>query len=171
MSLLKFYSYKFELGEDFGIMSPEGQVPFTALQFAISRCNDYIAIQKHLDLDTELAKVWDHEWDQFLSNYYIVLHKNGKFLESKEFDPTLLNLNAKNTLKEISKYWPQYHLDGMKNIWILKPGNKCRGRGIQLVRTVEDVSKIMNLKLKYVVQKYIGIYYIFLNFNLINIDF
>lgn len=62
----------------------------------------------------------------------------------------------KSTLKDIRRYWPQYDIDGMKNIWILKPGNKCRGRGIQLVKHVADVEKIMNLKGKYVVQKYIG---------------
>lgn len=44
----------------------------------------------------------------------------------------------------------------MKNIWILKPGNKCRGRGIQLVKCISDVEKVTNLKVKYVVQKYIG---------------
>lgn len=64
--------------------------------------------------------------------------------------------NVKSTLKDIYKYWPQYDIDGMKNIWILKPGNKCRGRGIQLIKRISDVEKVMNLKVKYVVQKYLG---------------
>lgn len=62
----------------------------------------------------------------------------------------------KSSLKDMSKYWPQFDIDGMKNIWILKPGNKCRGRGIQLVKNISSVDKIMGQKLKYVVQKYIG---------------
>lgn len=68
----------------------------------------------------------------------------------------MISASAKSTLKEIKKFWPQSDIDGMKNIWILKPGNKCRGRGIQLVKNIADVDKVMGLKLKYVVQKYIG---------------
>lgn len=63
---------------------------------------------------------------------------------------------AKIRLKEMAKHWPQFALDGMLNIWIMKPGNKCRGRGIQLVKSIAEVDKLMGLKMKYVVQKYIG---------------
>lgn len=68
----------------------------------------------------------------------------------------IFKANVKSTLKDIHKCWPQFDIDGMKNIWILKPGNKCRGRGIQLVKRIIDVEKVMGLKAKYVVQKYIG---------------
>lgn len=126
------------------------------MQFAIVRCNEFIASQKHLDIDTEPVKVWDHEWDQFLSQYYQIVHKNGRFVESKEHNVKILSATSKLVVRDFMKYSPQCYIDGVKNIWIIKPGNKCRGRGIQLVRTVEDVSKMMNLKVKYVVQKYIG---------------
>lgn len=48
----------------------------------------------------------------------------------------------------------------MMNVWIMKPGNKSRGRGIVLLNKLEDVMAKMNPSSKsdtrYVVQKYIG---------------
>jgi len=58
------------------------------------------------------------------------------------------------------KYWPQIDMDGIMNMWILKPGNKSRGRGIVLMNKLEDVVAKVNPTGKpdtrYVVQKYIG---------------
>lgn len=46
------------------------------------------------------------------------------------------------------------------NVWIMKPGNKSRGRGIVLLNKLEDVMTKMNPSTKtdtrYVIQKYIG---------------
>lgn len=152
---MKWFVEKFENSDD-TIHSPEGKVSLTAIKFALNRCDDYIASRKHLDIDRNFSKVWDHEWDQFLSQFYQIVHQKELFLYNKDYSLPLLYASVKSTLAEVTKFSPQIQLDGMRNIWILKPGNKCRGRGIQLIRTVEDVMKIMNLKLKYVVQKYIG---------------
>ncbi|KAJ8979034.1 hypothetical protein NQ317_003137 [Molorchus minor] len=110
--------------------------------------------KKHLDIDKDVTRIWDHEWDDFLYNYYTILHQCGLFLAFSEPLPQAY-AKTKSTLKDITKYWPQSDIDGMRNIWILKPGNKCRGRGIQLVKHLSDVDKVMGLKVKYVVQKYI----------------
>ncbi|XP_074031079.1 tubulin glycylase 3A isoform X1 [Leptinotarsa decemlineata] len=154
IGLLKWFAHKYETGDKHAIQSPDGRVSETAILFAIDRCNDYIASQKHLDIDNEFAQIWDHEWDQFFTHFHIILHQDGLFEDFCEPLPTVY-ANVKSTLKEMQKYWPQYDIDGMRNIWILKPGNKCRGRGIQLVKDITDVDKVMSLKMKYVVQKYI----------------
>lgn len=58
------------------------------------------------------------------------------------------------------RHWPQIDMDGVMNVWILKPGNKSRGRGIVLINKLEDVVARINptgkSEARYVVQKYIG---------------
>ncbi|XP_017777508.1 PREDICTED: tubulin glycylase 3A-like [Nicrophorus vespilloides] len=154
-SLLKFIIHKYETEDKYVIQSPEGQIPYGSFKFAIARLNDYIDFRKHLDIDREATPVLDEQWDQFLKHFKLIIHENNVFLESKEYNLDELIAASKSVLKKIDPFWPQLDLDGMKNIWIMKPGNKCRGRGIQLIKDVKDVAKIMDLKLKYVVQKYI----------------
>lgn len=158
ISLLKWFTETMKENGEHSMCTADGKVPVTAIQFAIDRCTEFIAIQKHLDLDKEFHKVWDHEWDQFLTNFQLIVHDGEKFDDNNCYSLFAFENSAKNTLKNIAPYWPQLELDGIRNIWIMKPGNKCRGRDIILVKDANDVVRVMNHKLKYVVQKYIGKY-------------
>lgn len=58
------------------------------------------------------------------------------------------------------KYRPQHNIDGIRNIWILKPGDNSSGRGIVIKSSLVDILAKINQATKentvYVVQKYIG---------------
>lgn len=55
---------------------------------------------------------------------------------------------------------PQTQIDGMRNIWIIKPGDKSLGKGIILKNSLSEILAKINQASKecmqYVVQKYIG---------------
>ncbi|XP_024874167.1 tubulin glycylase 3A-like [Temnothorax curvispinosus] len=158
LSLLKWLVDKVNAEDEDAVRSPTGTVPLKALDFAIKRCSDYISAQSHEDIDQEAEKVWSHQWDQFITWYYQIVRGQALFVRTNvPFNKYVLA--SKHILKKMRKYWPQIDMDGILNMWILKPGNKSRGRGIVLMNKLEDVVAKVNPTGKpdtrYVVQKYI----------------
>ncbi|XP_018394129.1 PREDICTED: tubulin glycylase 3A-like [Cyphomyrmex costatus] len=158
LSLLKWLVDRVNAEDEDVVRSPTGTVPLKALDFAIKRCSDYISAQSHEDIDQEGEKVWSHQWDQFISWYYQIVRDQALFVRTNvPFNKYILA--SKHVLKKMRKYWPQIDMDGVMNMWILKPGNKSRGRGIVLMNKLEDVVAKVNPTGKpdtrYVVQKYI----------------
>jgi len=69
-----------------------------------------------------------------------------------------LYTQAELTLKALRQQLPQYSLDGFQNIWLLKPGGKSRGRGIQLSARLEKILEVgvgRGAEARWIVQKYI----------------
>ncbi|XP_033180278.1 tubulin glycylase 3A-like isoform X1 [Bombus impatiens] len=158
LGLLKWLVSKINNEGENAVRAPTGTVPLKALEFAIKRCSDYISAQSHEDIDQEIERVWVHQWDQFISWYYQIVHGHALFVRNNvPFQKFFLA--SKHILKKMKKYWPQIDMDGVMNVWIMKPGNKSRGRGIVLLNKLEDVMAKMNPSNKsdtrYVVQKYI----------------
>ena len=60
-----------------------------------------------------------------MSTHFYPYSKNGKL--SKLSDEMLKN--CKQLLAKLMESLPQFEMDGMRNIWIIKPGAKSRGRG------------------------------------------
>lgn len=67
---------------------------------------------------------------------------------------------AKMAVDSIRPYWPQMAMDGTNNVWIVKPGAKSRGRGIQVINKLEQVQQRIGAfnanDPRLVIQKYIG---------------
>ncbi|XP_061706951.1 tubulin glycylase 3A-like isoform X1 [Cydia pomonella] len=162
ISILKWLSHSLQASGEGNLVTSHGKVPFSAIEFALNRLNEYIAFFTHKDIDDmedQAQHIWEHEWDQFLTHHYLLVHEKAKFAEDKNSSIRQLERKAVKLLATMTKYWPQIDIDGVLNIWIVKPGAKCRGRGIQLMNNIKDIIGLINiptaLKSRYVVQKYI----------------
>lgn len=71
-------------------------------------------------------------------------------------------------------YCPQMKIDGYRNIWILKPGAKSRGRGIEIKNRLSDIlnltsDNVFKKENRWVIQKYIGIFKSFFTYLLLKL--
>ncbi|MCQ2818140.1 MAG: tubulin--tyrosine ligase family protein [archaeon] len=58
-------------------------------------------------------------------------------------------------VKKLSEKLPQFKLNGYRNIWIIKPGNLSRGRGIMVLNKLNQIIQQYNASNSIIVQKYI----------------
>ena len=76
--------------------------------------------------------------------------KNGAlFIDYVKIVESMINL--------FQQYLPQFKLNGHRNIWILKPSNLSRGRGVTCVNSLEPIEQSLNATndTGVIVQKYI----------------
>lgn len=67
------------------MVASHGKVPFSAIEFAINRLDEYISFFTHRDIDDteDVVHVWEHEWDQFLTYHYLLVHEKAKLFDDK----------------------------------------------------------------------------------------
>lgn len=85
ISILKWLSKALQNKSEQSLIESHGKVPFSAIDFAITRLNEYIVFLTHKDIDDieEQQHIWEHEWDQFLTHHYLLVHEKAKFMEDK----------------------------------------------------------------------------------------
>lgn len=63
ISLLRWVTEMVSERSSFYLFSDDGRVPLSCVQFALSRCKDFIDCCLHNDIDVEGdVKIWDHDW-------------------------------------------------------------------------------------------------------------
>lgn len=102
------------------------------------------------------AEALKEKWDKFLEVFYLVAHQGHMI--SGVIDRAIKIGEA------ISLYQAnhgQHHIEGQKNLWILKPGAMSRGRGISVYANLNLIKQAVGAELttisssRWVAQKYI----------------
>nr|XP_012645033.2 protein monoglycylase TTLL8 isoform X2 [Microcebus murinus]XP_020143426.1 protein monoglycylase TTLL8 isoform X2 [Microcebus murinus] len=121
-------------------------------------CQAYLGQREHEDLDMPEDAVEDlteDEWRDLTQQYYSLIHGDAFISNSRNYFSQCQAL-----LSKITSVNPQLEIDGLRNIWIIKPAAKSRGRDIVCMDRVEDILQLVATdqppaKDKWVVQKYI----------------
>jgi tubulin monoglycylase TTLL3/8 len=88
---------------------------------------------------------------------FIIPENDWENLQQNEFECTECESRqeVEALLQQLSEKDPQFELSGFRNIWILKPGRKSRGRDIKLFVSLPDIINYIQESNFWVGQKYI----------------
>ncbi|TDH14521.1 hypothetical protein EPR50_G00043390 [Perca flavescens] len=126
---------------------------------ALKVCHEFLESLQHNDIDINLETpqtLTNEEWAEFINSYYLVVHGGAEIENSDHFVTC-----CKAMLQRLVEVSPQLHIDGIHNIWIIKPGAKSRGRGIKCTRRLDQILRLVDSdptiikESKWVVQKYL----------------
>ncbi|KAG5877281.1 hypothetical protein JTB14_021416 [Gonioctena quinquepunctata] len=156
MSLLKWVKIVNTTGQC-KIMSPSGKIPLSVFDFAINECYKLIKRAKHEDIDIDIEEAVSKEWSDFLEYYYRTVHVGNHFKQAEDVSENDLVRKANFILDRLKNHWPYLEMDGLMNIWILKPTHSSQGVGIHMCRTLKYVLDVVkaNPNRRYIIQKYI----------------
>ncbi|XP_075839316.1 tubulin monoglycylase TTLL3 isoform X3 [Microtus pennsylvanicus] len=126
---------------------------------ALSACEEHLSSMAHKDIDKDPgAPLYfsPEGWSYFLQRYYQIVHEGA---ELRHLETQVQR--CEDILQQLRAVVPQIDMEGDRNIWIVKPGAKSRGRGIMCMDHLEEMLKLVDCNPllmkdgKWIVQKYI----------------
>ncbi|XP_042325554.1 protein monoglycylase TTLL8 [Sceloporus undulatus] len=136
------------------------ELPGEIVEMACKVCETYLDQIEHNDIDTAIESVpvlSEKEWNQLIEQYYTLIHEDALICNADSYFPQCQNILHKMILAD-----PQHDINGLHNVWIIKPGAKSRGREIVCKNRLEEILKLVEptdqfpvKDHKWIVQKYI----------------
>ncbi|XP_007952951.1 protein monoglycylase TTLL8 [Orycteropus afer afer] len=129
------------------------------IDIACKVCQTYLEQVGHGDIDIAedaMEDLTEDEWNDLTRKYYALVHGDAFISNSRSYLPQCQAL-----LNKITSINPQTEIDGVRNIWIIKPAAKSRGRDIVCMDRVEEILELVatdhlsTRDNKWVAQKYI----------------
>uniref|UniRef100_A0A667GDU6 Tubulin tyrosine ligase like 8 n=1 Tax=Lynx canadensis TaxID=61383 RepID=A0A667GDU6_LYNCA len=122
-------------------------------------CQAYLGQLEHEDIDISKDAAQDLTEDEWkdLTQQYLLPRDGDAFISNSRNHFS----QCQALLNKITSVNPQTEIDGLRNIWIIKPAAKSRGRDIVCMNRVEDILQLVTADHpsakdnKWVVQKYI----------------
>ncbi|KAL1403316.1 hypothetical protein quinque_010143 [Culex quinquefasciatus] len=134
----------------------DGTKDVTIITTAMNYCRYHLACARHEDVDYQeycspLLSAEDR------ATIVEILREEARFKMLPGYEILSLVAQVKKLVLEATKHFPDMKIDGVRNVWILKPGNRCRGLGIQIFNDDRKLLEFVdaNPDQKYVAQKYI----------------
>ncbi|KAF0883159.1 TTLL8 monoglycylase, partial [Crocuta crocuta] len=134
-------------------------LPGELVDTACKACQAYLGQREHRDIDGSRDAgrgLTEDEWKDLTQQYYSLVHGDAFISNSRNHFSQCQAL-----LNKITSVNPQTEIDGLRNIWIIKPAAKSRGRDIVCMNRVEDILELVAADRpsardnKWVAQKYI----------------
>lgn len=121
------------------------------------RWMNFVEKEAKADYERSSSSVYSYEWKiicssnaQEASNEFYK-HNGAKNLIPLEVLPQA----TEDFLEKLTNFDPQVSICGSKNVWIVKPGGKSRGRDIMVFSNLDDIKSYTQNSQQWVVQKYI----------------
>ncbi|NXQ88292.1 TTLL3 monoglycylase, partial [Nyctibius grandis] len=140
-------------------VGPGPLLPPQLVEQALQVCGQHLGSLGHEDIDGDppFPRMTGTDWDRFLRDYYRVVHEGaGLALSGAQQE------RCRALLRGLAGRLPQLAVEGDRNVWILKPGAKSRGRGIVCTTQLEEVLQLAQRCMapsvrpgEWVVQKYV----------------
>ena len=76
----------------------------------MSRCEEFLRSRDHVDLDVAPAQLWEHQWEQFLTEYYSIAQGGAKIqvstlVNTEPASVVATNYSLKQRFAKISQSW------------------------------------------------------------------